>query len=525
MAIAARSAACRSRWTIWVLTGSACRPSAARTSASMSGPRWLYVPTGPGDLAGPDLVDGGGQPGPAAVDLERPAGELEPERGRLGVDRVGAAHHHRVGLGPGPRDEHGQQPVAVAEQPLAGGAELERQRRCRRRRCWSARGGGSGPPGPTVSATWLTKAMTSWSVVRSISAIRSTSTRGARLERRERLGRDRARARPGRGRPRARPGASPRSGPARTRSRPSRRACSGGSSGRPGDGRAAPSSADVVPALDARRTRSGRPRRRPPRRGRGEVRAPPDDRQDPAAGGPQRAVGVARRPGMEDERPGRRGASRPVDRVAASRRVRIARRPRARSRPRRPGRVGSRAPVERRAAGCAGRSPRAAASSSGPSATASRGRIDLGLRVAEAGVALEQDRAVGGQHQPGVQRATERACRAGPARRGSAGGSARRGRRPRRRAGRAAGCRRPCRRCSGRGRRRAAACGRGPPAGRAPSRPSHSAMTLASRPVEPLLDDDAAPPAPRRRRRVAPRRPPRACRRPSRPCRRPARPP
>ena len=33
------------------------------------------------------------------------------------------------------------------------------------------------PSGPTVSATWLTKAMTSWSVVRSISAIRSTSTR------------------------------------------------------------------------------------------------------------------------------------------------------------------------------------------------------------------------------------------------------------------------------------------------------------------------------------------------------------
>ncbi len=33
------------------------------------------------------------------------------------------------------------------------------------------------PSGPTVSATWLTNAMTSWSVVCSISAIRSTSTR------------------------------------------------------------------------------------------------------------------------------------------------------------------------------------------------------------------------------------------------------------------------------------------------------------------------------------------------------------
>ena len=41
MAIAASRAACRSRWTIWVLTGSVRRPSAASTSASMSGPRWL----------------------------------------------------------------------------------------------------------------------------------------------------------------------------------------------------------------------------------------------------------------------------------------------------------------------------------------------------------------------------------------------------------------------------------------------------------------------------------------------------
>ena len=51
------------------------------------------------DLAGPDLVDGGGQAAPAAVDLERPAGELEPECRRLGVDRMGSAHHHGVRLG------------------------------------------------------------------------------------------------------------------------------------------------------------------------------------------------------------------------------------------------------------------------------------------------------------------------------------------------------------------------------------------------------------------------------------------
>ena len=51
-----------------------------------------------GDLAGADLVDGGRQARPAALDLERPAGELEPERRRLGMDRVGPAHHHGVGL-------------------------------------------------------------------------------------------------------------------------------------------------------------------------------------------------------------------------------------------------------------------------------------------------------------------------------------------------------------------------------------------------------------------------------------------
>ena len=40
---------------------------------------------------------------------------------------MGAAHHRRVGLGAGPHDEHGQEPVAVAEEPLAGRAELQRE--------------------------------------------------------------------------------------------------------------------------------------------------------------------------------------------------------------------------------------------------------------------------------------------------------------------------------------------------------------------------------------------------------------
>ena len=81
------------------------------------------------DLAGRDLGGRGGEPLPAAGDLERPARALEPERRRLGVDRVGAAHHHGPGLGARPGDERGGEPVRAVEQPLPRRAELERERR------------------------------------------------------------------------------------------------------------------------------------------------------------------------------------------------------------------------------------------------------------------------------------------------------------------------------------------------------------------------------------------------------------
>ena len=100
-----------------------------------------------GDLARADLVDRRGEPRPAAVDLERPAGELEAERGRLGVDRVGAAHHHRLRLGARAGDERreraGRRRRAAARRRPGAGA----RGRCRRRRCWSGRGAGSDPPG------------------------------------------------------------------------------------------------------------------------------------------------------------------------------------------------------------------------------------------------------------------------------------------------------------------------------------------------------------------------------------------
>ena len=46
---------------------------------------------GAGELADAELLEGAGEPSPAAVELERPAGELEPERRRLRVDAVRAS--------------------------------------------------------------------------------------------------------------------------------------------------------------------------------------------------------------------------------------------------------------------------------------------------------------------------------------------------------------------------------------------------------------------------------------------------
>ena len=77
------------------------------------------------DLAGRDLRECRGQPSATSGDLERPARDLEPECRRLGVDRVGPAHHDRVRLRAGARDERGEEAVRVAQEDLAGRPELE----------------------------------------------------------------------------------------------------------------------------------------------------------------------------------------------------------------------------------------------------------------------------------------------------------------------------------------------------------------------------------------------------------------
>ena len=52
----------------------------------------------PGQLARREIAGGRLNAVAIPAQLERPRRELEAERDRLGVDRVGAAHHHRLGV-------------------------------------------------------------------------------------------------------------------------------------------------------------------------------------------------------------------------------------------------------------------------------------------------------------------------------------------------------------------------------------------------------------------------------------------
>ena len=85
-------------------------------------------PDGTAELAGRDLANRLGEAPAPTVHLERPAGELQPERGRLGVHRVGPAHHHGAGLCAGSIDEDFDEAGRVAQQQLARRAQLERER-------------------------------------------------------------------------------------------------------------------------------------------------------------------------------------------------------------------------------------------------------------------------------------------------------------------------------------------------------------------------------------------------------------
>ena len=65
------------------------------------------------------------QPAGIAVGLEREAGELDPERRRLGVDPVGAPHAERVGVLARAGGERGYEAAGVGQHQLAGAPQLQ----------------------------------------------------------------------------------------------------------------------------------------------------------------------------------------------------------------------------------------------------------------------------------------------------------------------------------------------------------------------------------------------------------------
>ena len=82
-----------------------------------------------GELPDAHPVERAAQPLAAAVELERPAGELQPEGRRLGVDAVRAADAERLPVLLGPGDDRCQRPLDALEQERARVAQLQRERR------------------------------------------------------------------------------------------------------------------------------------------------------------------------------------------------------------------------------------------------------------------------------------------------------------------------------------------------------------------------------------------------------------
>ena len=95
IASAPSSSAWRSREITCVDTGSGSRPSRSHAMRSTSGSIAAYVPTVPDSWPTRHDSSARSSRSRAAVELERPAGELPAERRRLGVDPVRAADADR----------------------------------------------------------------------------------------------------------------------------------------------------------------------------------------------------------------------------------------------------------------------------------------------------------------------------------------------------------------------------------------------------------------------------------------------
>ena len=107
-ASAASSSAWRSRWRICVETGAGSSPSALARDPLDVRVGGCVRADGAGELSDPQLLERSREAAAAAVELERPAGELEAERRRLGVDAVGAADLERSAVLLGPPGHGGE---------------------------------------------------------------------------------------------------------------------------------------------------------------------------------------------------------------------------------------------------------------------------------------------------------------------------------------------------------------------------------------------------------------------------------
>ena len=114
------------------------------------------------------------QPLGVAVGLHREAGELEAERGRLGVDAVGAADAQRVRVLARPLGEHGGQLAGGRDDHLAGAPQLQGQRRVEHVRRGEAEVDPATGRARGAADRTSTKAATSWSVTASRSLTAST---------------------------------------------------------------------------------------------------------------------------------------------------------------------------------------------------------------------------------------------------------------------------------------------------------------------------------------------------------------
>ena len=120
----AKYMAWRSRGITWVETGSTARPIALATWASTRGSICAKVPTAPEMAQVATSVRAAASRRAGTGKFRIGVGELEAERGGLGMDAVGAADHGRHLVFEGAALERGYDPVDVRDQKVGGAHQL-----------------------------------------------------------------------------------------------------------------------------------------------------------------------------------------------------------------------------------------------------------------------------------------------------------------------------------------------------------------------------------------------------------------